>query len=148
MNVPMRLELSGRVAERFEKAFSQFVDLLEGVTSDIDEEGGSSHSPALDALTELISTSHGWVKAKLKQPVIENERQIAEIAARFEEIKRIQAETQRIAVETARDKVQLKRDKLALAKEGMVTAMEVLDFCSKRVVRGEDGRMYFLVATP
>jgi hypothetical protein len=124
MSEPIRVELSGRNAEKFRQAFSDLSGIIiEGVMALVPEEDDELKKVTSKLVTSITEITAGWAKANLERPSLENEEIIARTVNLFEEakLKRAQCESQKIANESAKLDLMVKRVETALKLIGMLS---------------------------
>ena len=146
MSDKFRYELTGKRGEAWDRIFDSLLRIVEkgidNLTPDIGEESKEIADDMMQGLGELTK---GWLKAKLDKPVLENEKIMAEIALKFEELKLQEAKRDRYEVNTERTRLKLENERLELWENRMTLAFKWLEFLTNKVVRDENG--VYLVMT-
>jgi len=139
MSELLRIELTGKNAEAWNRVFGSLTGLLESAVRKVccrinpDAEG-----EAASLATDIAEITKSWVRAKLENPSIENESKLAEIAERFERMKLLQ-------IDQKRGMVALEKEKLELFEKQVQTALRLLKVLHSCVVRDEQGNVTVLL---
>lgn len=142
----IRLELTGKHAEAWNRVFDTLISVVEKAVDQL--------APCIEENTrdktkkfahDLADITKGFLKAKLEQPMLENEQVIAEIAIKFEELKIAKANRERLEVETEIKKVTLEQKRLELWEQRMVTALKWLGFLQHHLLQQGDNDAVLLL---
>ena len=146
MSNMIALEISGRNGEAWDRVFHTLTTIIErAVDGLMPTAEPETKEKAREITTDLAEIAKNWLQAKLEKPVLDNERTVAEIAARFEEIKLSQAKRGEIEVDTDIKRVRLERDRLALLEERLKMAFKWLGFLQQHFVRRDDGSVVLVL---
>lgn len=136
----VRLELTGKRAEAWDRVFETLTSVIEGAVDHLVPESAEQTRETAHGLTrDIAEITKGFVSAKLEKPALENELTIAEIAIKFEELKLSAANREQIEVETAIRKVALEKERLDLWERRMSLAFKWLGFLQTHISRSPDG---------
>jgi hypothetical protein len=130
MSEPIRIKLTGKNAEQFNRVFSTLADVvLTGMMAVIPQDDEELIKATQQFVSDIADLTKGWVKAKIERPGLENEKIIAEIVNLFEDAKVKRAQRQKLEIEneSARLDLMVKRVETALKLLGMLSNSFVRD---------------------
>lgn len=131
----IRFDLTGKDSEAWNRVFASLTEAVEKAVTHLSDSGdGSADDKTNGLISDIAEITKTWVRSKMERPAIENQLKLAEIAARFEEIK-----TARVNREIA--EVELDRKKLELCEKRLETALKMLTFFNNYTVRDDDGNV-------
>jgi hypothetical protein len=140
MSELIRIELTGKHADICNRVFQTVTNVIEQAVNNLMPDADAETKDRAKQLTaDLAEITKDWLQAKLQRPTLENERTIAEIAAKYEELKTSEAQRRKVEVETEIKVVELEERRLALWDHRLSVALKWLGFLQNHVVRGEDG---------
>lgn len=146
MSEVLRIELAGKNADAWNRVFSNLTRALENAIEQLAPDATDSDRKVAKELTaDIAEITKGWMKARLERPTLENERILADIAARFEELKLAQSQRNKIEAETEAIRIENERKKLTLIEEQISTALRVLGMLQRHIVRNADGSVILLL---
>lgn len=143
----IRLDITGKQADAWNRAFGSFADVIERAVEHLAPNMDEPQRQHVHDLTQDIADiTKNYIKAKLECPALENELKLAKIAAKFEELKTKQAERKQIEVDTEIKQVTLEKERLDLWDRRLVLAFKWLGFLENHVVRSPDGTVTLILS--
>ena len=124
MSEPIRFELTGKNAEVWNRMYETLTSVVIDGMSSFAPMDDSERESTCQLLMDLAGITGGWAKAKLERPSLENEKLIAEIAEKFEDLKLKQAQRKTIELENESKRLDLmvKRVETAIKLLGMLNS--------------------------
>lgn len=140
MNDLIRLELSGRQADAWNRVFGALAGVIENaidrLAANVEPE---ARETAKNLSRDVAEIAKSFVKAKLERPTLENESTVADIALKFEQLKLLQANREQVEVETKIRKVRLDKERLEFFERQLTVAIKWLGFLQRHIVSDNDG---------
>ncbi|MCP4581491.1 MAG: hypothetical protein GY839_07710 [candidate division Zixibacteria bacterium] len=115
MSDTIRVELSGKQSEAWNRMFDSFTSVIEKAVEQLAPNmGEDKRAKVKDDINDICEITKNFLQAKIEKPVLENEMIIADIAKKFEELKLIKANRKKIEAETEILEVNLEKQRLDL----------------------------------
>lgn len=146
MSEPIRIDITGKNAEIWNRIIDQLSETVEKtVQSMMPKYEPETRKKAAQAAKDIAELTGSWLQAKLESPTLDNEQKIADIAAKFEDIKLSEARRRGIEADTDIKLVQLDRARLRFWQEQLAAALRTLCLFEGHFIRDADGNVTLLI---
>ena len=147
MNDTICFDLTGRRAEAWNQIFDSLTSILgKAIDNMAKDMKPATKRKAKELVAGLGEVTKGWLKAKFDKAIRDDEKAIADIMYRFEEVKKLQAETEKIDIENAIRRVELDDKRLAIWEKRMELCLRWFDKMATFIQQREDGKMVVVIS--
>jgi hypothetical protein len=136
----IRIDISGKTAFAWDRLFDRLTGIVgKAVDALACNAEPATRAAAKECAADIIEITKGWMQAKLQKPILDNEKTIAEIAIKFEELKMAEVKRRQAEIEADLKAVELEKERLELWELRLIKAMKWLGFLQTHMVREADG---------